>query len=423
MQKKNITTLAAALLLAAAAAPSAQAFDIGGANGWKFSTDGFLNVFATYESVDQRPDGVIDGKLGGDQTGTGELQQQFRVRTGLLPVGVGFNIKSPTVDGVDYGIRLGIYPQVQNNGGSRTDISPNIDFREVNMTADGKFGQILAGRAINLYQAKNILTDMTLFGAGVIGPVDSGPTMGHIGYGYLYPNFGAQIRYTTPDLSGFKVAFSVNDTNNIGSATIRNVPRLESEISYSTAFAGGTKLQAWVSGLYQRASFSEAETVTIPVTLNPNGTITPEHTEPAVRPGGHATSLGGAGGVQLGMGPLDLLASCYGGKALGMLGLQGADALSADGEERDNWGFLTQATYMVTPAVKLGVNYGQSRAELAGNDTNLNIMKQQAAVVAVTYSVNKFVQVIGEYTWAQDRWFNGATQDANIGALGTFIYW
>ena len=71
----------------------------------------------------------------------------------------------------------------------------------------------------------------------------------------------------------------------------------------------------------------------------------------------------------------------------------------------------------------MGVNYGQSRAELAGNDTSLNLQKQQAAVVALTYSVNKFVQVIGEYTWAQDRWYNGATQDANIGALGTFIYW
>ncbi|MBJ6751868.1 hypothetical protein [Geomonas anaerohicana] len=420
MQKKMITMLAA--LAVAAIAPSAQAFDIGGANGWKFSTDGFLNVFATYESVGTRPTGVIGGEIGGDQTGTGESQQQFRVRTGLLPVGFGLNIQAPTTNGVDYAVRLGLYPQVQNNGGSRTDLSPNIDFREINMTATGSFGQILAGRAINLYQAKNILTDMTLFGAGVIGPVDSGPTMGHIGYGYLYPNFGAQIRYTTPDLNGLKVAFSVNDTNNIGAATVRNVPRLETEISYSTAITGG-KLQAWVSGLYQQASFSDAKFVTVPVTLNPDGSITPEHTIPAVRPGGHVTSLGGAGGVQLDIHGLQLLTSCYGGRALGMLGMQGADALSADGKERTNWGFLNQATYQLTPVVKLGLNYGQSRAELAGNDTDLNIQKQQAATVALTYNVNKFVQVIGEYTWAQDRWFNGATQDANIGAIGTFIYW
>lgn len=420
MQKKNIVMLAA--LAVATVAPSAHAFDIGGANGWKFSTDGFLNVFATYESVGQRPTGVVGGSIGGDQTGTGEGQEQFRVRTGLLPVGVGLNIKAPTTNGVDYAVRLGMYPQVQNNGGSRTDLAPNIDFREIYMTATGDFGQVLAGRAINLYQAKNILSDMTLFGAGVIGPVDNGPTMGHIGYGYLYPNFGAQFRYTTPEVRGFKAAFSVNDTNNIGAAPIRNVPRLEAEISYATPLTGG-KFQAWVSGLYQQASFSTAQTVTVPVTLNPDGSITPEHTVPALRPRGTVTSLGGAGGVQLDLAGVQLLTSCYGGKALGMLGMQGADALSADGKERINWGFLNQATYQVTPVVKLGLNYGQSRAELAGNDTELNIQKQQAAVVAVTYNINPFVQVIGEYTWAQDRWYNSATQDANIGAIGTFIYW
>ena len=399
MQKKNIVMLAA--LAVATAAPSAHAFEIGGANGWKFSTDGFLNVFATYESVGQRPAGVTGGSIGGDQTGTGEGQEQFRVRTGLLPVGFGLNIKAPTTNGVDYAVRLGMYPQVQNNGGSRTDLAPNIDFREIYMTATGDFGQVLAGRAINLYQAKNILTDMTLFGVGVIGPVNSGPTMGHIGYGYLYPNFGAQVRYTTPSLSGVKVAVSVNDTNRIGAATIRNVPRLETEISYATDLSGA-KVSTWVSGLYQRASFSEE--------------VGPEQ-------GGHATSAGGAAGVQVGVAGAEVLASGYYGQALGMLGMQGDDAMSVTGDERTHWGFLTQATYKLSEKWKVGVNYGQSRAELADGDTSLNIMKQQAAVAALTYNVNPFVQIIGEVTWAQDRWFNGATQDGHMGALGTFIYW
>lgn len=398
MLKRFSTALAASLVAAVTVAPSVQAFDIGGANGWRFSTDGFLNVFGTYETVQERPANVVGGELG---LGTGERDQQFRIRTGLLPVGVGFNIKAPTTNDVDYGVRLALYPQVQNNGGSRTDLSPNIDFREINLTADGAFGQVLAGRALNLYQGKNILTDMTLFGVGVIGPVQSGPTMGHIGYGYLYPNFGAQLRYTTPDLKGMKVAFSVNDTNDIGSATTRNVPRLETEISYATTYTDG-KAQAWLSGLYQRASFSTTQ---------------------AVRPGEHTESLGGAGGVEGSYKGLDLLLSCYGGQALGMLGMQGADALSANGQPRLNWGYLAQATYLLTPALKLGLNYGQSNAELAGNDTSLNVKTQQAAVVALTYNVNKFVQVIGEVTWAQDKWHNGATQDANMAALGTVIYW
>lgn len=405
--KKSVFSVAL-LLAAVTSLPSAEAaFVIGGENGWQFTTDGFLNVFGVYESVEKRPTGVAGGQLGGDQTGTGEAQQQFRVRTGLLPVGVGFNIKAPTTKGVDYAVRLGIYPQVQNNGGSRTDISPNIDFREINFTADGKFGQVLAGRALNLYQGKNILTDMTLFSAGVVGPVDSGPTMGHIGYGYLYPNFGAQFRYTTPDMNGVKLAVSVNDTNNVGAATIRNIPRIESELSYATTFGKG-KLQTWVSGLYQTASFSGSD---------------------ASRPGGHATSIGGAGGVQVGINGLELLASGYGGKALGMLGIQGGDATDGANKERTNWGYLGQATFMITPDLKLGVNYGQSNADETGQDAadrvsgTAHIKTQQAAVGALTYSVNKFTQIIAEYTWAQDKWHDGQTQDANIVALGTFFYW
>ncbi|HEY6007304.1 MAG TPA: hypothetical protein VIU40_03210, partial [Geobacteraceae bacterium] len=307
----------------------------------------------------------------------------------------------PTTKGVDYAVRLGIYPQIQNNGGSRTDISPNVDFREVNFTAEGSFGQILAGRAINLYQAKNILTDMTLFSVGVVGPVDSGPTMGHIGYGYLYPNFGAQIRYTTPSLNGVKVAVSVNDTNDIGSAKVRNVPRIESEISYATTFNGG-KFLTWVSGLYQTAAFSDTD---------------------ANRPGGHVTSLGGAGGVEVGLGALDMLVSGYGGQALGMLGMQGGDATDALGKERKNWGFLAQATYALPMDFKVGVNYGQSNAIATANDSMGNIKTQQALASTLTYNVNKFTQLIAEYTWAQDKWHNGQKQDANIVALGTFFYW
>jgi hypothetical protein len=40
---------------------------------------------------------------------------------------------------------------------------------------------------------------MTLMGIGRLGGAlnaDVGPTLGRIGYGYVYPNFNAQFRYT-----------------------------------------------------------------------------------------------------------------------------------------------------------------------------------------------------------------------------------
>ena len=43
----------------------------------------------------------------------------------------------------------------------------------------------------------NILNDQTLFGVGGGGIDPSGTTLGRIGYGYIYPNFVAQITYST----------------------------------------------------------------------------------------------------------------------------------------------------------------------------------------------------------------------------------
>ncbi|MRR34503.1 hypothetical protein EG829_07350, partial [bacterium] len=91
------TGLIAAMLVGGLSAGTAHAgFVVGGENGWQFTTDGFINVFATYESVEEKPAGVTGGSLGLDTDVEG--QQQFRVRTGLLPVGIGFNIKSPTIN-------------------------------------------------------------------------------------------------------------------------------------------------------------------------------------------------------------------------------------------------------------------------------------------------------------------------------------
>lgn len=401
--------IALVLMTMVAVGPAQAAFTVGGVNGWEFSTDGMVNVFSTYAMTSPAPKNVGLDLLGG---GAG-YTQAFEVRTGLLPSVVGFNVKAPTTNGVESNIRIGIYPQIQNSGDSRFDTRPNIDFREIFYTAKGTYGELLAGRALNLYQGKNILTDMTLVTAGVVGAPGGGTTLGHIGYGYLYTNFGAQLRYTTPDFNGAKLAVSVNDPYAISAATDRrNVPRIESELSYAKTF-NGVSLQTWLDGLYQRATRSDAV---------------------AARPGKTNESIGGAAGVEVGVGSADFLVSGYGGKGLGMVSAQDGGlfgdltSVDATGAERRHWGFLTQATYKVTPTVKVGINYGQSRQEETDNDaanraTIGQIKKQEAAVGAVTYNFNKFIQFVGEYTYAQNTWHNGATQHANMVALGTVLYW
>ena len=187
-----------------------------------------------------------------------------------------------------------------------------MTIREVFMTADGKFGQVLAGRALCLYQGKNILTDMTLIGVGVPGAqaIGKGTTLGHIGYGYVYPTFNSQFRYTTPDMGGLKVAVSVNDPSKISRTSTTgyitdktNQPRFETELSYARKLSFGD-LSTWASGLYQEA-------------------------KNYYRLHHKVTSIGGAGGVQMGIGPVGLMLSGYGGQGLGSTFLQDFDALDA----------------------------------------------------------------------------------------------
>jgi hypothetical protein len=442
MKKMKLSSLITGLfglvaLVAVAASPAQAAFVVGGENGWQMSFDGMINAFMVYDAVGNKQLGngtVVDGAI--MPVFPTRASQGFEIRTGLLPSIFAFNVKSPTINGVDYGARIGLYPQIQNNG-ARTGFGPDtleslrveglgggsrIDIREVFFTADTCYGQVLGGRALNLFEGKNILTDMTLLGVGV--PLDlhgAGTTLGHIGYGYSFPSFGAQFRYTTPDYKGFKWAFSLNEPSKITSNALvagfpgidyvqadkMNQPAFQTEFSYATTYQNG-KMQAWVSGLYQEAKF---------------GPDQPHHAD------GTVSSIGGAGGIQASYGPVDGLISGYGGQALGLTLTQDdilTGSLDSVGKERTTYGGLAQVTYTIGKA-KLGVNYGINYANRTNFDQSTDgstiIKSQQAATGGVYYSLNKYMMLVGEYTWARTSWYDNSRQDQNIGALGTVFTW
>jgi hypothetical protein len=421
MKKRTLVALGlVAVAMMVVSNPAQAAVTLGGANGWEVSTDGLVDFFATYNSTSKGPGAghaVSLLSVGGNE---GKTDERFGTGIGLLPSVFAFNIKAPTTNGVDSSVRVGLYPASQNGGtntvfqggNTRFNTSPNIDFREFFYTAKGAYGELLVGRALNLYQGKNILNDMTLLTAGVVpGAAFRGnTTLGHIGYGYLYTNFGPQVRYTTPDLGGgTKLAVAIAEPYKISAdTTTMNSPRVEAELSYAGKM-GDTALQAWVSGLYQTAKRSDAATV---------------------RPGESNTSLGGAGGVGVGFSGVNLLFSTYGGKGLGTTSVQDGDFLGssstdAGGKERMHWGFLAQATYKVTPVVTLGLNYGQTRQETGDVEvaTYVPIKNQEAATASATYNLNKFTQFTGEFTYAQNTWHDGAKQHSNQLALGTVFFW
>lgn len=403
-QKPGI--LAVSLLLTLAASSAQAAVGLKAENGWEVSFDGFVNAFAVDEIGAKAPANVV-----ADPLILAVDSNAFRVRTGLLPGLLGFGVAAPKTDDLQLKARVGLYPQI-NNAGTRTAFGSQLDLREAFFTVDGSFGQVLAGRALNLYQGKNILTDMTLFGVGAQGGVSSGgTTLGRIGYGYLYAQFGAQLRYTTPAFSGVKLAVALVDPSQIAgagvAATETGGPGVESELSYEGKL-GDVALQAWVSGLYQRASV-------------PAGA--------AVAADEEKTAAGVSAGVGVKVAGLDLLASGFLGKGLGSFLLLDVDSLDATGRERRSRGFLAQVAYTLG-STKLGLSYGQndvdetpSEAAARQGGAPATLESRKSVTAGVYHDLGKNLKVVAEYTHAMAGWFGGESQASDVVALGGFFLW
>src|SRR6266704_874266 len=190
---KRLTLLLLGLALGVSATASAQGLTMQMSNGWAFQFSGNVNAFWVFSKVNN----------------SGPANSS--VRTGLLPTFATFEARGKEA-GMNLSVHFGFAPQIQNAGvHDQFDVQSGaaIDMRQVYLTFGGTWGQILAGRELSLFGRQNILNDMTLFGVGAVGipnvtlgapsnpPQGGGTTLGRIGYGYIYPNFNAQVTYST----------------------------------------------------------------------------------------------------------------------------------------------------------------------------------------------------------------------------------
>src|SRR5215211_7591327 len=250
---KKVALLCLGLAFGAANAAEAQ-LTMQMSNGWSFTFAGNVNAFAIYES--QNADGAT--ATPGGLVGAGEAKG-FSVRTGLLPAFAVFDAKGKEGE-TDLGVHFGFAPQIQCGSQAHDCFGAQIDMRQVFLTVGGSWGQILAGREIGLFNRQNILTDQTLFGIGATGGINGGgTTLGRIGFGYIYPNFVAQMTYSAP--AGRPGQFSVGlfqpsglagDDGTVYSET--QIPRLEAEGTYKTG-----DILLWLNGTAQNAKNAVAD--------------------------------------------------------------------------------------------------------------------------------------------------------------------
>ena len=393
--------LAALLLLVWFIPAAAYAeFTVGGTNGWTLSTDGMVNLFAINTSGDDRPTNVNNGITLADG------EDSFRIRSGFLPGILGFNINAPEIDGLIMKARVGFYPNPQN-ANTKNSFSTQIDLREVFFTVDGSFGQVLIGKTLSLFQGQNALTGMTLMGTGINAAAAGGTTLGNIGYGYIYPQYNAQMRYTTPTRSGLKGAIGLYDPSIIRGdsgveATTTKSPRVEAEVDWQGQL-GDVTLHTWVSGLYQEAEFETT--------------------------GDTVTAEGVAAGVQVGYLDFDLVLSGFEGSGLGSTLMLDTDSLDPTGEERDSQGGIAQLCY-TWQSTKFGVAYGANTIDETSYEKSVRqgggvaeLEAQRMLTFGVYHDINPHLKLVAEYSQAENEWFDGQDQSVDIVSLGTFFLW
>lgn len=362
----------ASLIAAATVAAPAHAVTVAANDGWELGVSGSINQFFTY---------VDDNTTGG--------QSVANMQDGLLPSFLAFDMKAPTMNGLDIAAHISISPSTNTSSYSA------MEQREVYFTVDGSFGQVLAGKALGLYGSHNILTDQTLFGVGYgAGSVAEGTTtLGGIGLGYDYASWRSQVKWTSPDMNGFKLALAAMDADTGSTTLAAGLPtgslvtggansdslRYEGDISYAGAFDGGS-FSAWVSGMYQGEDNS-----------NNN----------------------------------DLRAWTVGG-TLSVAGFE-AMAQYSDSSDKDSgateieWSqYLVQAGYRFAGTTLVSAQYAELTDDTAGVASNADNVDKWT--VGIYHDVNSNLKLVAEYSQVESDSATPTVVDQDIFSVGGFVF-
>jgi hypothetical protein len=387
---RRVALLCLGLVVGAASAAEAQlTMQMG--NGWSFTFAGNVNAFLVYDDVS---DAGIDPLGGKGAAG---------IRTGLLPAFAVFDAKGKE-GSTDLGVHFGFAPQIQCGynppplGGTATNGASvggqghdcqgaQIDMRQVYLTVGGSWGQILAGRELGLFGRQNILNDQTLFGVGATGgAAGQGTTLGRIGFGYIYPDFKAQMTYSSAPGRPFNFSVGLfQPARNPPFVTVQ-IPRVEAEGVWSS---GNSKF--WVGATAQTNKTDE-------------GTGVSET----------GLAWGGTGGVRFGTPMFSVTGTAYYGKGIGniLMFLGGATGTGAGGSDnlRKSYGGYGQVT--VTPAgskVTLAGSWGISVLKNADIEPDRKDQNWLASG-GVYYQATKSLKVVGEFNYAVTKAL-GAPED------------
>lgn len=389
MKKLALASMVAA---AAAVAAPAQAVTVMAEDGWTLGVSGSVNQFAVFTD--------------NDAPGGEDISE---VRDGLLPSFINFDMTAPTMNGLDIAAHISFSPSTNTDSyGATAGVGGSgLEQREVYFTVDGSFGQILAGKALGLYGSHNILTDQTLFGVGYGTGGNLQTTLGGIGLGYDYASWRSQIRYTTPDMNGFKAAFAIVDPTS-GATSLNTKPtgpvitggrdqddlRYEADLSYAGSFDGGSYM-GWVSGAFQ------------------NNDDLPE--DARYWTVGGTLALGGFEFMAQYSDAEDSIDAVAASAGLNDAGTAVVVVPGSAASEAEWSQYIVQAGYRFAGTTLVSANYAELEDDNASTDDTI-----EKWTVGVYHDVNANLKLIAEYTSVEDD--NEDAFDQDIFAIGGFVF-
>ena len=265
-RKQAYVLISAAFAFAWSGAASAEV-ELAKAGGWIVSTDGRVNGFVSHVWGDDRPEGLESLPwVGFNETGDpgqadadGKLRRT-RIRSGYVPSVLAFNLKKPKPGGLSVAARVEIGLQIATVDPVFVANPTWMDPRSVYLDLSGNWGSVRVGRDFRLFSRGNLFMNYELghaYGVGFPCAYEKvfGGACGHVGFGTLWPDFTAQITYTTPNFGDvFQVSAGIFDPRTVPTYSWTRVPlpRFEGEAIAKYDFTPGWGFKSWVNGAYQQ---------------------------------------------------------------------------------------------------------------------------------------------------------------------------
>jgi predicted porin len=398
--KISAAVASAALVLGSTAANAGIIIPAG---EWTMDINGNVNVYASYLSADDTA--AVAGGLAASKGNSATEDKTQSINTGLLPAWLGFTGTTRQND-LDVSFTISMQPNVSDNGVAGDSKGNGPLWRQAFLTfGDKSWGTVKMGKDLGIFAGNAILNDMTLLGVGGGAAPASGAStsLGGIGTGYVYPAWKGQISYTTPNMNGFTATVGITNPNQSGttgvSTTWQDRFGLEGQIQY--AFDNG---KVWASG----ASYEKD-----------NGTYSWDASAVDV---GAALNFGNVGVVAYIYSTDGVGSTMFDGYPTGAAGT-GAVGISSNGKEREGSGGYVQATYVIPTGTKLGLAYGKSTLDKAGNDGNNSVLDENNRwTVGAYHPLTKHLNLVAEYNKIESTDHNNDENEADSVSLGAILF-